>query len=67
MLVRAVERGSAADRAGLERGDLNVGAAGRDVNRVEALYEAIDGAPADGRLQLTIVRGTDERTVSVSL
>jgi len=67
VLVRAVERGSAADRAGLERGDLIVGAAGKDLDRVEALYEAIDGAHADGRLELTIVRGADERTVSVSL
>jgi serine protease Do len=67
VLVRAVERGSAADRAGLERGDLIVGAAGQDLARVEALYEAIDGVQADGRLELTIVRGADERTVSVSL
>ena len=67
VLVRAVERGSAADRAGLERGDLIVGAAGNDLDRVEALYEAIDGAGAEGQLELTIVRGADERTVSVSL
>ncbi len=67
VLVRAVERGSAADRAGLERGDLIVGAAGDDLDRVEALYEAIDGAGAEGQLELTIVRGADERTVSVNL
>jgi serine protease Do len=67
VLVRAVERGSAADRAGLERGDLIVGAAGKDLDRVEGLYEAIDGAQADGQLELTIVRGADERTVSVGL
>ncbi|HEX4281082.1 MAG TPA: trypsin-like peptidase domain-containing protein [Solirubrobacteraceae bacterium] len=67
VLVRAVERGSAADRAGLERGDLIVGAAGNGLDRVEALYEAIDGAGAEGQLELTIVRGADERTVSVSL
>ena len=67
VLVRAVERGSAADRAGIERGDLIVGAAGKDLDRVEALYDAIDGAQAEGRLELTIVRGADERTVSVSL
>lgn len=67
VLVRGVERGSAADRAGLERGDLIVGAAGNDLGRVEALYEAIDSAGAEGQLELTIVRGADERTVSVSL
>ena len=67
ILVRAVERGSAADRAGLERGDLIVQVAGKDVDRIEALYEALDGAEAGGQLELMIVRGADERTVSVGL
>ena len=67
ILVRAVERGSAADRAGLERGDLIVAVAGKELDRIEALYEALDGANAGDQLELTIVRGADERTVSVSL
>ena len=67
VLVRAVERGSAADRAGLERGDLIVAAAGRDLDRVEALYEALDGAQAGAQLELMIVRGAEERTVAVNL
>ena len=66
VLVRAVEDGSPADRAGLERGDLIVAAAGRDLDRVDVLYEVLDGAQPDGQLELTIVRGTDERTVTVS-
>jgi serine protease Do len=66
VLVRAVEEGSAADRAGLERGDLVVAAAGRPIERVDVLYEAIDGARTDGSLELTIVRGTEERTVAVT-
>ncbi len=67
VLVRAIERGSAADRAGLERGDLIVAAAGKDLDRVEALYEALDAAQTGGQLELTIVRGADERTVAVNL
>lgn len=67
ILVRGVERGSAADRAGLERGDLIVTAGGRDLERIETLYEVLDGASADGALELRILRGADERTVSVSL
>ena len=67
ILVRAVERGSAADRAGLERGDLIVAADGRDLDRIEALYEVLDSAQDDGGLELKIVRGAEERTVSVSL
>jgi serine protease Do len=66
VLVRAVEEGSAAERAGLERGDLIVAAAGRVIDGVDALYEALDAARAAGGLELTIVRGTDERTVQVS-
>ena len=66
VLVRAVEDGSPADRAGLERGDLIVAAAGRDLDRVDVLYEVLDGAQPDGQLELTIVGGTDERTVTVS-
>ena len=41
-------------------------AGGRELEGVEALYEALDGARADGQLELTIVRGTDERTVTVT-
>ncbi len=66
LLVRAVEEGSAADRAGLERGDLIVAAGGRELDHVDVLYEALDAARAEGRIELTIVRGTDERTVTAT-
>jgi serine protease Do len=66
ILVRAVERGSAADQAGIERGDLIVAAGGRDLDRLETLYEVLDTAPADSPLEVRLVRGTEERTVSVS-
>lgn len=65
VLVRGVEEGSAADRAGLQRGDLIVQAAGAPLDRVDALYEALDGARENGRLELQIVRGADERTITV--
>ena len=67
VLVREVERDSAADRAGIERGDLIVAAAGRELDRIETLYEALDGTELGAQLELTIVRGTDERTVSLTL
>jgi serine protease Do len=66
ILVRAVEEGSAAERAGLERGDLIVAAGGKELERIDALYEALDTARATGTLELTIVRGADERTVTVT-
>jgi serine protease Do len=67
LLVRAVEDGSPGDEAGIEPGDLIVASAGTPTENVEALYTALDGVPAaGGDLELTLVRGTDERTVTVS-
>jgi serine protease Do len=67
LLVRAVEEGSPADQAGIERGDLIVTAGGKAVDGVEALYSVLDGLPpSGGELELTVVRGTEERTVSAS-
>jgi serine protease Do len=66
VLVRGVEDGSPAASAGIARGDLIVGAGGRELDRVEVLYEALDAAGAEGKLELTIVRGTEERAVTVS-
>jgi serine protease Do len=63
LLVRAVEQGSPADRAGVERGDLLVAAAGRELDGMDALYGALEAA--DGSLALTVVRGVDERELEV--
>jgi S1-C subfamily serine protease len=66
ILVRAVEDGSPAARAGLERGDLLVAAAGQKLDGVDALYAALDAVPpGGGELQLTVVRGAEERDVPV--
>jgi serine protease Do len=66
VLIRAVEQGSAAEQAGLERGDLIMSAAGKQIDRIDALYEALDSARADGSLELTIVRGNDERSLTAT-
>jgi serine protease Do len=66
LLVRAVEDGSPAANAGIERGDLLVTAGGRDLGSVDALYEALDEVAAGGdALDVTIVRGTEERALTV--
>jgi serine protease Do len=67
LLIRAVERGSAAERAGLQRGDLIVSAQGQSTERVDALYEALDAATQSDGLELDILRGTEQQTVSVGL
>jgi serine protease Do len=67
LLVRAVEDGSPGAEAGIETGDLIVVAAGTPIANVESLYTALDSVPAaGGELELTLVRGTDERTVTAT-
>jgi serine protease Do len=65
LLVRGVEEGSPAARAGLERGDLIVAAGGAPVARLDDVYAALDAAGDE--LALTVVRGTEEREVNVAL
>jgi serine protease Do len=68
LLVRAVEDGGPAATAGVQPGDLIVAAGGADTPGVEALYSALDSVPAGGGdLELAVVRGTDERTVTATL
>jgi serine protease Do len=66
VLVRAVEDGSPAGRAGLQRGDLIVGAAGAPVDGIDALHAALDAVPAGGDLALDVLRATEELTVTVT-
>jgi serine protease Do len=68
VLVREVEEGSPAARAGIERGDLLVAAGGQELDGIDALYAALDAVPpGGGELALTVVRGTEERDVPVRL
>jgi len=63
LLVRGVEEGSAAAKAGIVEGDLVVAVAGKDVEDADDLVEAL--AAASEPFEVRIVRGTEERTVSV--
>jgi serine protease Do len=65
LLVRGVEDGSPADSAGIERGDLIVAAGGKAVKSLDDIHAALD-TDAD-RLELTLVRGAEERQVTVEL
>jgi serine protease Do len=67
VLVRAVEDGSPAERSGIARGDLIVAVAGRQVDGIDSLHRALDEASGNGGLELTLVRGTEEREVDVDL
>jgi serine protease Do len=65
LLVRAVEDDSPAAAAGIEAGDLLAAADGTELGGVDALYEVLDSVSDGGSLELTVVRGTEERTVTV--
>ena len=67
LLVREVVDGAPAARAGLERGDLIVAAGGQQIGRVDDLFRALEAAAPDATIDLTVVRGVEERAVSVPL
>jgi serine protease Do len=66
VLVRSVAESSPAERAGLERGDLIVRAGAEDVDGVDALYRALDAVAPGSALDLDVLRGADERRVTVT-
>ena len=65
LLVRGVEDDSAAAKAGLKEGDLITSAGGRSLKTTDDLFAALDGA--DETIELRVLRGAEELTVSVSL
>jgi serine protease Do len=65
LLVRQVEEGSAADGGGIQEGDLIVEVAGKQVTDFDTLAEAIESQKA-GELKVRILRGADERELTVS-
>jgi S1-C subfamily serine protease len=65
LLIRDVADDSPAARAGIAQGDLVVAAAGHPVNTPDDLSDALQAARG-GTIELTIIRGTDERTIQVT-
>jgi S1-C subfamily serine protease len=81
-LVQSVERGTPADEAGIEAGDAIVSASGLEIRAGGDLIVAVDGEPVEDMdavieaiqskrpgddMELTLVRGDEERTVTVEL
>ncbi|HXW35134.1 MAG TPA: trypsin-like peptidase domain-containing protein [Acidimicrobiales bacterium] len=67
LLVRGVESGGPADRAGIRKGDLIVSVGGSNVTSHDVLSEAVDAAGASGSVELGVVRGTEELSIVVGL
>jgi S1-C subfamily serine protease len=65
LLVREVEDDSPAAKAGIAEGDLIVAAAGRPVTSGDDLFDAMGSLAADAALEVTVLRGTEERTVTI--
>src|SRR5258706_4560210 len=63
LLVRGVEPGGPAANAGIAEGDLLVAAGDTPLDSIGALHDALGSVGAS--LTLTVVRGTEERTVTV--
>ena len=66
VLVREVEAGSAAERAGVREGDLIVSVGGRQISEPDDVYDALADVGAGGVLSLGLVRGAEELTVEAS-
>ncbi|HEU5003928.1 MAG TPA: S1C family serine protease [Actinomycetota bacterium] len=67
LLVREVEEGGAGAAAGLQQGDYIVAAAGKGLATVEDLQNAMEALAPGATLQLTVVRGAEERAVTLTL
>ena len=65
LLVRFVEDDSAAAAAGIEQGDLITAAGGKALTNADELHDALEQAGTT--LDLTVLRGTEQRTVTVTL
>jgi serine protease Do len=66
LLVREVEEDSPAASAGLAEGDLIVAAGSRTVTGADDLFHALGSQASGAELELTVVRGSEERTISVT-
>jgi serine protease Do len=66
ILVRGVEEGSPAEKAGIREGDLVVSAAGSAVTDPDELHAALAKAGAK-TIEIGLVRGVEELTVKVGL
>ena len=65
LLVRQVEESSPAANAGMQEGDLITEVGGRSVGDFDALSEALE-ADSSATVNIRILRGTEEQTLSVS-
>lgn len=67
LLVRLVEEGSPAEGGGLQQGDYIIKAGGSDIAGVEELWKVMESMAPGSALELTVLRGTEQRTATITL
>jgi S1-C subfamily serine protease len=67
ILVAYVEEDSPADEAGLVRGDILLTVAGEAVDNMADYYEVLAGLEPGSTVELTVLHGDEERTLSATL
>jgi serine protease Do len=65
LLVRGVEEGSPAEKAGIKQGDLITSAGGRELETADDLFAALEAVKDGGSIELKLLRGAEEQTVTV--
>jgi serine protease Do len=66
LLVRGVQDDSPAAAAGIRQGDLLVAAGGRDLASQDDLYAVLESLEGGSSLEVTVVRGVEEVTLTVA-
>ncbi len=67
ILIAAMEPDSPADQAGLVRGDILIEANGKEINNAKDLFDILADAQAEDTLELTLLHGSELRSVNVTL
>ncbi|HEX4563195.1 MAG TPA: S1C family serine protease [Solirubrobacteraceae bacterium] len=67
LLVQAVEERSAAERAGVRRGDLLIGLGGSALATVDDLHAALEANARGQAVELSVLRATEQLQLSVDL
>lgn len=64
LLVRGVEEGSVAEKAGIKEGDLITAAGGNALKTADDLFSALESVKDGGSIELKVLRGAEEVTVT---
>lgn len=67
VLITEITQGGAADKAGLDAGDVITKINGKACDSIEALKELIDASKIGDKIALTVIRNGKTRTASVTL